>query len=73
MKVFAYSCRDFDEKQFFLKYAEEFGIELGITPKPPSLDNYLLAEGYDYISILTNPIPADMVELFHNMGVKRCV
>lgn len=70
MKVFAYSCRDFDEKEFFLKYAEEFGIELGITPKPPNAENSILAEGYDYISILTNPINADLVELFHNMGIK---
>ena len=37
MKVFAYSCRRFDEETYFKRYAEEFRFELGFTEEAPSV------------------------------------
>ena len=31
MKIFAYSYREFDEAEYFQKFAGQFGVELGYT------------------------------------------
>lgn len=70
MKVFVYNYRRFDEEEFFVKYAEEFGLELGWTEASPTLDNCGLAEGSDFVSVITTPITAKMLDRFREMGVK---
>lgn len=70
MKLFAYGCRDFDEEEFFVKHAAELGIELGFSREPISPANVELARGYDYISILTTPVPAPLVDALKELGVK---
>ena len=46
MKIFAYSYREFDEAEYFQKFAEQFGVELGYTTDDPPMENAYLAEGY---------------------------
>ncbi|MDF2565182.1 MAG: D-isomer specific 2-hydroxyacid dehydrogenase, NAD-binding [Massilibacillus sp.] len=70
MKVFVYSYRDFDEGEIFTRYSNEYGIELGICRDAPTLENAYLAEGYEYLSIITTEIDADLVTRFHELGVK---
>lgn len=70
MKIFAYSYREFDEAEYFQKYAEEFGVELGFTTADPTMDNAYLAEGYDCLSIITTRIDAELMEKFYDLGIR---
>lgn len=70
MKLFAYGMRDFDEEPFFLRYSQEMGVELGYTRDPISSDNVDLAAGYDYISVITTPVTAPMIDRLKELGVK---
>lgn len=70
MKIFVYNYRKFDEEPFFQAIAEEFGAELGICSDAPTMENACLAEGYDYISIITTRIDAALVTRFHELGIK---
>ena len=70
MKLFVYSYRTFDEDVYFREFSKEYGVELGICHQGPSMENAHLAEGYDYISILTSKINAALVRRFRELGVK---
>lgn len=70
MKLFAYACRPFDEEPFFLQHAEELGVELGYTAQPITPETLELCRGYEYLSILTNPVTADMIDVLKEMGIK---
>ena len=70
MKLFVYSYREFDEAEFFQKFAEEYHVELGICHDAPTMDNAYLAEGYPYVSIITTKIDEALMSRFHALGVK---
>ena len=70
MKLFVYSYREFDEAEFFQKFAEEYHVELGICHDAPTMENAYLAEGYPYVSIITTKIDEDLMNRFHALGVK---
>lgn len=70
MKLFAYACRPFDEEAFFLQHAAELGVELGYTQQPINEETLELCRGYEYLSILTNPVTAPMLDQLKAMGVK---
>ncbi len=70
MKIFVYNYREFDEAEYFQKFAKEYGVELGICTDAPTLENAHLAEGYEYVSIITSRIDADLMKQFHELGVK---
>lgn len=70
MKLFAYACRSFDEEPFFVQHARELGVELGLTGQPIHMDTLELARGYEYLSILTNPVTAPMLDRLKEMGIK---
>src|SRR5699024_2599253 len=70
MKIFAYSYREFDEAEYFQKFAEQFGVELGYTTEDPTMENAYLAEGYEYLSIITTKIDGKLMQKFHDLGVK---
>ena len=50
MKLFVYSYREFDEAEFFQKFAEEYQVELGICHDAPTMENAYLSE-FKYSSI----------------------
>ena len=70
MKLFAYNYRDFDEAEFFQKYAKTYGFELGFSPDPPTVENLHLAKGYDAISIITTKVDRPILEAMCENGVK---
>ena len=49
MKIFFYALREYDEKKYVEKFAEQYSFEYGFTSDYPSMDNVELAEGYDAI------------------------
>lgn len=70
MKVFVYNYRRFDEEGFFLKYTKEFGMELAFTEEAPVIGNCALADGCDFVSVITTPVTAGMLDRFKQGGVK---
>lgn len=70
MKLFVYSYREFDEAEFFQKFAEEYHVELGICHDAPTMENAYLAEGYPYVSIITTKTDEELMNRFHALGVK---
>lgn len=70
MKVFVYNYRPFDEAEFFTEFAKKFGLDLDWTEEPATPDNCNLAAGSDFISIITSPITADMIDQYMQGGVK---
>lgn len=70
MKLFAYGCRPFDEEAFFRCHAQNLGVDLGLSAIPLRLDTAELARGYDYISILTTPVDARLMDALQRLGVK---
>ena len=70
MKLIVYNLRTFDEKEFFDKWCNEYGYEYIGVPDMPNYDNAKLAKGADAINIITTPMKKDMLDIFHEMGVK---
>ena len=70
VKIFVYNYREFDEAEYFQKFSKEYGVELGITTDAPTMENAHLAEGYEYVSIITTKIDAELMERFYELGVK---
>ena len=69
-KVFVYNWRDFDEAPLFRQYAEEFGFDLGYTTESPTLGNLSLLDGAEYVSVITTPISAEMLDAMKASGVR---
>lgn len=70
MKLFIYAMREFDELKYFEECREKYGITFDYTTAYPGRDNASLAKGYDAVSVITNPIGKELLELFAGMGVK---
>ncbi len=70
MKIFVYAMREFDEKKFFDKLAENLDVEYGYTTEYPSLENASLAEGYDALCVTPCDFNHSIIDKFHKMGIK---
>lgn len=70
MRVTVYNCREFDEKELFLKYERELGMELVLCPDAPDEENAKLARGSECINIITSKMPRKLLEVFASLGVK---
>lgn len=70
MKIFAYALRPYDEQAYFEQICQANGVEYGFTSEYPSLDNVELARGYDAITIITNLMYPEILDRFHEVGVK---
>ena len=70
MKIFAYGCRPYDEMKCFEKYASALGLDIKCTKESVREENAHLAEGYDYVSVLTNPVTDRIMDCFKTVGVK---
>lgn len=73
MKVTVYNCRAFDEKELFLKYAGELGMELVLCPDAPNQENAALAKGSECVNIITSKTGEDLLRLFAEYGVRYVV
>lgn len=70
MQVTVYNCRPFDEKELFLEYAKELGIELVLCNDAPDLNNVSLCKGSRCVDVITSRIDAPLIEAFHEQGVE---
>lgn len=70
MKLFAYSVRTEFEKECVKKEAARLGAEVTVTAEYPCTENAELAKGYDGISIITNPLNAELLDRFYELGVR---
>lgn len=73
MKVTVYNCRAFDEKELFLKYEKELGIELVLCSDAPDKENASLAKGSDCIDIITSKMSRELLAIFASYGVRYVV
>lgn len=73
IKMLVYNYRDFDEKQYFDQYADEFGIEIKHVPFSPSMENVSLAEGCQCLNIITTPLTSEILEKYHALGIRYIV
>ncbi|MCH4083304.1 MAG: D-isomer specific 2-hydroxyacid dehydrogenase family protein [Olsenella sp.] len=71
MRLFAYALREYDELGYMKEAASQLGFEFDWTSEYPTLDNASLAAGHDALCIITNPMPADLLDAFHAVGVKN--
>lgn len=72
MKIFVYSMREYDEKQFFDQFCEKYGVTYDYTTQTPCLENAALAHGYDVIDIITTVMDKPLLDRFKEMGV-QCI
>ena len=70
MKVTVYNCREFDEKELFLRYEKEFGVELVLCSDAPSRENVSLAQGSECVDIITSKITRELMKAFSEVGVR---
>lgn len=70
MKIFGYAIREYDEQGYFESICKEKGYEYAFTSDYPSMENASLAEGYDCISIITNPMTPELLDRFYSLGVR---
>lgn len=70
MKTAVYNCREFDEKDLFLRYGKELGIDLVLCGEPPTLENAHLTEGCVCVDVITSKITRELIEAFHKNGVR---
>ncbi len=70
MKIFVYAMREFDELKYFEECREKYGIDFDYTTAYPDRENVELARGCEAVSIITNPMDKELLELFHELGVK---
>ncbi|WP_236894984.1 D-isomer specific 2-hydroxyacid dehydrogenase family protein [Clostridium beijerinckii] len=69
MRILAYSHRR-DETQYFEEFSKKYNVEVVLCSEEPSLETAPLAKGFDCISIITTNINSELVEKFHELGVK---
>lgn len=69
MKIGVYSERK-DERDFFNQVASACGAELVMCGAVPDLSNYQNAAGCRAISVITTPIPAQLLDAFYSAGVR---
>lgn len=69
MKILAYSHRS-DETEFFKEFSKKYNVEVVLTEKAPSMETAELAKGFDCISIITTIVNSELVNKFHELGVK---
>ena len=70
MKIFVYGFRPYDEAESFRRYSEKYRVTMGYCENPPTMENASLAEGYDCISIVSTPMPRDLIVRFRALGVR---
>ena len=71
MKIAAYNYRDFDEAQFFEKFAKEYQVEIIPIREAPTVENAALADGCEGVSVITTPITEDIIKAWKEAGVRH--
>lgn len=72
MKMYVYSMRETDELPYFERFCRENDVEYAYTTQTPCMENLSLAAGYDIVNIITTVINTEMIDKWHELGV-RCI
>ena len=70
MRLFAYALREYDELGYMKEAASQLGFEFDWTSEYPTLENASLAAGHDALCIISNPMPAELLDTFWAQGVR---
>lgn len=70
MQVTVYNCRAFDEKELFIDYAKEIGIELVLCADAPDLENVALCKGSRCVDVITSKVDAPLIRAFQENGIE---
>ena len=70
MKIFAFALRPFDELAYLERACHELNIEFDWTSEYPTLENASLAAGADALTIITNPMTAELLDRYHELGIR---
>lgn len=70
MKIFVFSMREYDELDFFKKFAKDYGIEFDYTTDYPTMENVNMVKGYDGVSIITTKTDKKIIDAWKERGVK---
>ncbi len=70
MRMYVYSMREFDELPFFEQYCSKNQVEWAYTKETPCMNNLEKAKGYDVVNIITTVINKEMIDKWHELGVK---
>lgn len=73
MRVFVYNMRDYDERPFFDEICKKTDVEYGFSYEAPTVENAVLAEGYDAIDIITCPVDRPRLEALKKAGIKLII
>ena len=71
MKIAAYNYRDFDEAEFFDKFAKQYQVEIIPIREIPTVDNAVLAAGCEGVSFITTPIDEELMKRWKEVGVRH--
>lgn len=69
MKIFAFALRPFDELAYLERACHDLNIEFDWTSEYPTLENASLAAGADALTIITNPMTAELLDRYHELGI----
>lgn len=69
MRVFVYGYQA-QEALYFDKCKTLFDMDIKTCPHRPTLENAILCQGYECISILSTPVDKDLILKFHEVGVR---
>lgn len=69
MKIFVYGYRN-EEASYFQQCQKDFDLQLGYCYDKATLENAHLAQGYSCISILSTPMPKELIARFYQLGVR---
>lgn len=70
MKIFAFALRPFDELAYLERACHELNVEFDWTSEYPTLENASLAAGADALTIITNPMTAELLDRYHEFGIR---
>ena len=73
MRVFVYNMRDYDERPFFDDICLKEGVEYGYSYEAPTVENAVLARGYDAIDIITCPVDRPRLEALKKAGIRLII
>ena len=69
MKLFAFSLRPYDELPVLDALSRKLGFAYDWTADYPTAANAHLAAGADALTIITNPMPAPLLDAYHELGI----
>ena len=68
LRIAVYNYRDFDEAQFFTKFAGTYNAEYVIIRESPSPENARLAEGCQGVTVITTAITEEIIRIWKEVG-----